>query len=50
MASALQTTAHPDFVPCGGIITSPNIKINKVDTGVAPWMNDHAILYIDITI
>ncbi len=46
--NTLPTTTHPDPVPCDNILVSPNIKINKVDTVVAPWMNDHAILYIDI--
>lgn len=46
--NTLPATEHPDPVPCDNILVSPNIKINKADTVIAPWMNDHAILYIDI--
>lgn len=36
--------------PCDNIVVSPNIRIDAVGVHTAPWMNDHAILYADITV
>ena len=48
--NTLPTTEHPDPVPCDNIIVTPNIKIEDFKVHTAPWMNDHAILYIDVTL
>ena len=48
--NTLPTTEHPDPVPCDNILATPNIKIENFKVHTAPWMNDHAILYIDVTL
>ncbi len=46
--NTLPTTERKEPVPCDNIIVTPNIKIQDVKSHTAPWMFDHAILYIDI--
>ena len=37
-------------VPCDNILVTSNIRIDNVKTHLAPWMNDHAIIYADVTV
>jgi len=47
--NTLPTSKHAP-VACDNILVTPNIKIAAVNAYTAPWMNDHAVFYVDVTV